>query len=152
MTSLSFFAFRQPQKGGFARAVKDKGGLSVYCFISYARKILLHRITRHICPDQDAYGGYFFLRYFPVLDGAGKNPQQPFAERKKVKVSKQKSYYLYNLLFTNARGYVIIKMYYHKIGEVYAGRERTTPETIEDMGNLAPGNGRGASHEFRRAA
>ena len=25
MTSLSFFAFRQPQKGGFARAVKDKG-------------------------------------------------------------------------------------------------------------------------------
>lgn len=46
MTSLSFFAFRQPQKSGFARTVKDKVGLSVYCFISYARKILLHRITR----------------------------------------------------------------------------------------------------------
>ena len=120
MTFLSFFAFRQPQKGGFARAVKDKGRSVRSSFFSYARKILLHRITRHICPDQDAYGGHFSLQYFPVLDGAGKNPQQPFAERKKVKISKQKSYYLYNLRFTNARGCVIIKMYYHKIGEVYA--------------------------------
>ena len=59
MTSLSFFAFRQPQKSGFARTVKDKVGLSVYCFISYARKILLHRITRHICPNKGTYGGYF---------------------------------------------------------------------------------------------
>lgn len=33
----------------------------------------------------------------------------------------QKSYYLYNLLFTNEFRCAIIKMYYHKIGEVYAG-------------------------------
>ena len=32
MPPCLFFAFRQPQKGGFARTVKDKGGLSVYCF------------------------------------------------------------------------------------------------------------------------
>ena len=56
---LVFFAFRQPQKGGFARAVKDKGGRFVYGFISYARKILLHRITRHICPNEGTYCGYF---------------------------------------------------------------------------------------------
>lgn len=55
---LVFFAFRQPQKGGFARTVKDKGGRFVYGFISYARKILLHRITRHICPNEGTYGGY----------------------------------------------------------------------------------------------
>ena len=56
---LVFFAFRQPQKGGFARTVKDKGGRFVYGFISYARKILLHRITRHICQNKGTYGGYF---------------------------------------------------------------------------------------------
>lgn len=33
----------------------------------------------------------------------------------------QKSYYLNNLLFTKWFIYVIIKMYYHKIGEYYAG-------------------------------
>lgn len=44
MPPCLFFAFRQPQKGGFARTVKDKGGRSVHCFASYARKILLHRI------------------------------------------------------------------------------------------------------------
>ena len=33
----------------------------------------------------------------------------------------QKSYYLHNLLFTKGFGYVIIKTYYHKIGEYYAG-------------------------------
>ena len=121
MTSLSFFAFRQPQKGGFARAVKDKGRSVRSSFFSYARKILLHRITRHICPDQDAYGGHFSLQYFPVLDGAGKNPQKPFAERKKVKLTRQKSYCLHNLLFTKRFRYVIIKMYYYKIGEYYAG-------------------------------
>ena len=32
MPPCLFFAFRQPQKGGFARTVKDKGGRSVHCF------------------------------------------------------------------------------------------------------------------------
>ena len=31
MTSLSFLPFGTTQKGGFARAVKDKGGLSARC-------------------------------------------------------------------------------------------------------------------------
>lgn len=33
----------------------------------------------------------------------------------------QKSYYLHNLLFTKGFRYVIIKTYYYKIGEYYAG-------------------------------
>ena len=75
MTSLSFFAFRQPQKGGFARAVKDKGGLSARCSFLTRGKYCCIELPAIYVPIKTHTAGIFSLRYFPVLDGAGKNPQ-----------------------------------------------------------------------------
>lgn len=117
---LVFFAFRQPQKGGFARAVKDKGGRFVYGFISYARKILLHRITRHICPNEGTYGGYFQNNIFLSLTAQAKSAKT-FCRKEKSKIDQAKVVLFAQLTIYKRFRYVIIKMYYYKIGEYYAG-------------------------------
>ena len=85
MTSLSFLPFGTTQKGGFARAVKDKGGLSARRSFLTRGKYCCIELPAIYVPIKTHTAGIFLCNIFPSLTAQAKIRNNLLPKGKKLK-------------------------------------------------------------------